>query len=1460
MFRSASGVVSILFALALSPLSRGQGVITTVAGSEFVFRGDGQPAVNASLGPVGGVAVDSDGNVFACDRGNHLVVKISRDGILTVVAGNGLAGFSGDGGPATSARLSGPLGVAVDSAGNLYIADGANVRKVTLNGTITTVAGGGSCRDCEGVPATSVFLYAAGVAVDAGGNIYIAGDRRIRKVDTNGLITTVAGGGPLCSPPQQPCGGDGGPAIGASLYDPPDVAVDTAGNLYILERDSRVRKVDSGGTITTVAGTPLRIAPFRVGGTGVAVDVTGNLYITSTPDGRVVKVTAGGSVSTIAGTGTEGYSGDGGPAVAAALDVPDGVAVDTLGNVYLADRGNFRIRKVNAAGTISTIAGRGDFKFAGDGGPAVSAAHYAPYGLAFDQAGNLFISDTESHRIRRVNPAGLTTTIAGTGLRGYSGDGGPGTSAMLYRPESVAVDPVGNVYIADTWNFRIRKISPDGRITTAAGRPPLPPAGLTLGLALDSAGQLYYNYGHQVARLNPGGGFSVVAGTGDAGFSGDGGPATAARLAAPYGVAVDAAGNVYIADTFNHRVRKVDRNGTISTVAGNGVRGFSGDGGLATNAALSSPRGLAVDATGNIYIGDGSYRIRKVSAAGVITRFAGTGFFGFSGDGGEATAAAVTVPTSIATDAAGNVYFADPGNDRIRAVLAAAPSFQAAPASLTFSARSGGAPPPAQQLNLTSSTPGVPFSVAVTAPWLQASPTAGTMPTNVQITADPSALAPGAVQALVTITAPNANPPVRTVAVTFNVDPARPPLLGVDPAGVSFSFRRGSGSATSQLTVSNRGDGPLNFTASATTTSGRGWLSVTPSSGSVTATRTTALAVTANPAGLDPGTYTGLISISSSTAGGEIHVPVTMTISGVSQTILLSQTGLTFTAVADGGTVPPQSFGVLNTGQGVMNWMASASTLLGGSGWLAVSPASGATDAGSLVVPLVDVAVNAAGLAPGSYYGQVQVPAPAADNSPQFVSVVLNVLPPGSNPGAVVRPTGLIFTGVTGGINPGSQNVAVSNVTATPISFASNRLTYDGVNWFTHIPTNATVDPVGPARLVVQPDIGNLTPGVRRGVLTLLFQDGAVRTVNTLLVLIAGPPGNPRSLRVEQAACAPTKLLPVFTSLGSDFNVPAAWPIPLEVRVVDDCAAPLAAGSVVATFSNGDPALQLVSLRDGRWSGTWQPSAARLPQVTITVSAEVTDLKIQGVAQVTGGLQANATPPVLIPGGIVSAASLSPRAPLAPGSIVSIFGARLSEGQSLATRLPLETQLAGTLVTIGGRPLPLLFASEGQINAMLPFDVPVNTRHQLIVRRGGSYTVPEAVVIAAAQPAIFTKDQNGKGQGIILDSQNRFAEPANPVRAGDAIVIYCSGLGLPDPPVPAGSGAPSSPLATTVNPVTLTIGGVRANVFFAGLAPGFAGLYQVNAFVPQGVMPGSAVPVVLTVAGQDSPPVSMAVR
>jgi uncharacterized protein (TIGR03437 family) len=304
----------------------------------------------------------------------------------------------------------------------------------------------------------------------------------------------------------------------------------------------------------------------------------------------------------------------------------------------------------------------------------------------------------------------------------------------------------------------------------------------------------------------------------------------------------------------------------------------------------------------------------------------------------------------------------------------------------------------------------------------------------------------------------------------------------------------------------------------------------------------------------------------------------------------------------------------------------------------------------------------------------------------------------------------------------------------------------------------------------------------------------------------------------------------------------------------------MTSGSVVATFSNGDPPVIMARLGDGRWGGTWQGRNTSPSQVTITASAEIPELRIRGTVQLTGGLRTGQDPPLLAPGAVVSAASLVPRAPLAPGSIVSIFGSRLARAESVSPSLPLPNQLADSLVTIGDRPLPLIYASPGQINAIVPYELPVNTRHQIVVRRGAAYAVPETVTLAAAQPAIFTKNQSGRGQGVILDQGNRLVERGNAAAAGEVIVLYCSGLGAVDPPVTAGAAAPASPLSATANPVKLSIGGVEAQVLFAGLTPGFTGLYQVNAVVPPGVSPGDEVEAVVIVAGQASLPVTLAVR
>ncbi len=335
-------------------------------------------------------------------------------------------------------------------------------------------------------------------------------------------------------------------------------------------------------------------------------------------------------IRTVAGSGTTGFYGDGGPATSARFYNPTGIAIDKLGNIYTADWGNNRIRMVNTSSVINTVAGSSTSGYSGDGAAATSAGLYYPCGVAVDTAGNIYIADYYNNRVRKVTAStGKISTIAGTNYPGYSGDGGAATSAQLNNPFNVTVDAQNNVYIADKNNNCIRKITAlTGIITT-------------------------------------------VAGTGIVGYTGDGAAATSATLNGPNGITVDAAGNLYISDTFNHCIRKVSAStGFISTIAGDGASGFAGDGLMATSSKLYLPNGTVVDALGNVYISDTyNNRIRKITASsGIINTIVGDGTAAFSGDGSAASSAQVNKPFSLALDASGNLFFSDYGNYRIRKI------------------------------------------------------------------------------------------------------------------------------------------------------------------------------------------------------------------------------------------------------------------------------------------------------------------------------------------------------------------------------------------------------------------------------------------------------------------------------------------------------------------------------------------------------------------------------------------------------------------------------------------------------------------------------------------------------------------------------------------------------------------------------------------------------------------------
>ena len=672
------------------------GIITTIAGGPFPgFSGDGGPATAATFFCTNAVA-DAAGNVYIADSTNQRIRKIDTSGIINTVAGTGTQGYSGDGGPATSAKLALPQGLAVDSAGNLYFADNATrVRKVDTNGIITTVAGNGSTFGGDGGSATSAGMIPTWVTVDNAGNLYIvdSGLKKIRKVNTSGIISSVAGGALNTGLGN----GDGGPPTGGVFVSMSSVAVDPAGNIYISDPGAdNVRKVSSGAAASPVTATPSTLsfsvnagaaAPptqtVTIGNLGatltytasasttgggpwlsvtpvsgnvnsiltIAVNPSGvaagsyNGTVTVTPSGAgntpltiPVKLTVNAAasqaiISTIAGNGLTPFSGEGGAATAASLGV-GAVAVDGSGNVYISDTVSNKILKVSSSGTITTFAGNGSITFAGDNGPATKASFFTPLGVAADNNGNVYIADSLNNRVRKVDAAGTITTVAGNGTPAFSGDGGPAASAGVWGPSAVAVDTAGNLYIADSGDFRVRKVDTSGIIRTFAG-----------GAIL-------------------------------AGFSGDGGPAVGAGLFLPGGLAVDKSGNVFIADIGNNRIRKVNASGVISTVAGNGTKGFSGDGGQATSAMLNmfgAHAGLGVDAAGNLYIPDiANHRVRKVDSSGVIATVAGNGIAGFSGDGGPATSAGLNNPNDVAVDSSGNLYISDSTNSRVRKVITGA--------------------------------------------------------------------------------------------------------------------------------------------------------------------------------------------------------------------------------------------------------------------------------------------------------------------------------------------------------------------------------------------------------------------------------------------------------------------------------------------------------------------------------------------------------------------------------------------------------------------------------------------------------------------------------------------------------------------------------------------------------------------------------------------------------------------
>ncbi len=546
---------------------------------------------------------------------------------------------------------------------------------------ISTVAGGGA--PFTPAPALSAgLLQPTGAAADALGNVYFCSGNSVFRADPSGVLTRIAGIGTAGYSGDSNRALAGPSAPDAQLNSPEAVAVDGSGNVYIADTgNNAIRMVTAAGLITTIAGGPAAAVALN-SPEGVAADSAGNVYISDSKNSVVRELTAAGALVTVAGSGTPGFYGDSGPATAAQLTMPAGLAVDAAGNLYIADLGNSAIRKVTA-GTITTVAGVGGSPgYWGDGVAATLAQLSAPASVAVDAAGNLYIADTANNVIRKVGLNGIISAFAGTGVGGFAGDGAAAANARLGAPWGVAVDGAGDVLIADTNNYRIREVT-GGTINTVAGSGVVGYHGdggpatsdqlaHATGVAVDSSGNFYIadTLGNQVFEVTPNGTITTVAGTGVKGYSGDTALATAAQLDQPHGVALDSSGNIYIADTGNHAVREVTvATGIITTIAGNGTPGYSGNGLVGTSAQLNSPWAVAVDSSSNVYIADfGNNVIREVETGDIIGTIAGSFNAGYYGDGTAATGALLNSPTGVAVDSSSNVYIADSYNNVIRKV------------------------------------------------------------------------------------------------------------------------------------------------------------------------------------------------------------------------------------------------------------------------------------------------------------------------------------------------------------------------------------------------------------------------------------------------------------------------------------------------------------------------------------------------------------------------------------------------------------------------------------------------------------------------------------------------------------------------------------------------------------------------------------------------------------------------
>lgn len=1306
-------------------------------------------------------------------------------------------------------------GAVTDASGNVYFADTRQqtIFRLEPSGRLFRAVGNGIEAESPDGPALaiSLTLSAAPMAVNRAGELIFGDGWRIRKLRRDGLVVTI---------PRFPSGG--------YLID--TLAVDPNGAIfYSAAPDNRVYRIGPDNVASLFAGNGeegsavLENAPATTvplfGITALAVSPSGAVYIAEERTRRIRVVGTNGAMRTFAGNGTP-VGGDGGLATVAGLGVLRSLAVHPNGDLFLASFDG-RIRRIRSSGIIE------QFLYAGN---------WSVAGIAFDSTGNLFLADPSARLIRRTDGAQITTTVAG-GAPSPVYAAPPAAVASIGVPYCVAVSPSGAVtFLTDRLSPVLRQIGADGRLRTL---PLARPSDLAFAaqFAFSQTGELFVAHNDRISRLTPDGQLVLVAGGLGAGSAAAGLPALRTPINAAFGLAFspagelhyadgaadtirkidslgivrdipipvaerpreprqlafDPLGNLYFADTRNHRVRRVGPGGLVATVAGSGQTAPFADQIEGPRATVASPVGLAADRAGNLYILEANPpRVRVLRPSGVLSTVTAPSF-GAPPAQTPAEFPGVDGVSAIAVDNEGRLILTNELLGSLIAVVRTSPVLELSAPSLVLTSRS-----PSAVVSVTSSPAGAAVPNALASPgWLSVTQSASTTPAVLHITADPARLPAGRATGSVVLGA-------RSIPVSMDVLESGAPRLDVSRSPILLRA-----SERVALSIRNAGGGVLPFRLSA---KGAPWLSVSPSEGQASAA-VPGIAILSASGAAPTAIDAAVVQITAE--GQTVEVPVTLLSSADAARPRLAASGVAFAALALGP--PPAARTLRVAGEGAFS--VSASTLSGGE-WLR------AAAAGRSVV----VSVDPSALSPGEYFGEVRL-LPASGGAPRVATVALRVWPRGgSTLSPVFAPLALTFAGAAKVTLP-SEDILLHNPLHEPVAFSVN-----APSWVTVAPGRGLLPPGATGRFTVQVD-GDPAQTLRRAAVNVSFSDGSVRALEVLA--LTNPPG-----------CVSRRLYPQFVALPAERSLFAAQAVPVEVRVTDECGQPApASASVFVRLSTGEPDIQLTPVDHGLWAGAWNPAHSATPA---TLSAVAVSGAQTGRVDYPLAAEASPQTPLFRPGAIVHSASQSGDAPMAPGTLVTLYGVNLAAAVGQSPGLPLPSVLEGTQVLAGGVPMPLLFVSPNQINALLPPGLLAGEAYPVAVRRGDRQSAPELLPIAAAQPGIFTANQSGSGQGVVLGpDQLTLADAANPAPKGQAVVIYGTGFG---------EVTDVGGLSQTQLPVAVTAGGVPARVLFSGLTPGFAGLYQVNAILGETTPSGDAVALTVTVNQRVSNVVSIAVR